>query len=256
VEVIIAPDYETMSSLAADIVEELVRSQPAAVLGLATGSTPIGLYQELARRHREAGLSFEEVTSFNLDEYVGLTPDHDQSYHYFMNENLFQHIDLPLENAHVPSGMSDDHEAFCGSYEQAIAQAGGIDLQVLGIGGDGHIAFNEPGSSLKSRTRLKTLTNETVEDNSRFFESIDDVPRYAITMGVGTILETRHCLMLANGEKKADVVAQAIEGPVSAMITASALQLHPQATVILDEAAASKLELSEYYKWVFEQKPA
>jgi len=244
-----------MSRTAADIVETLVKGKPDAVLGLATGSTPVGLYQELARRFGTNGLDFSRVTSFNLDEYVGLASDHDQSYHYFMQDNLFQHINIPSDKAHVPDGMSEDHEAFCEQYEQAIVDAGGIDLQVLGIGGDGHIAFNEPGSSLGSRTRLKTLTNETVDDNSRFFDSIDDVPRYAITMGVGTILEAGHCVLMANGEKKAEVVALALEGPVSALVTASALQLHRKVTVILDEPAASKLKLRDYYRWVYEQKP-
>jgi glucosamine-6-phosphate deaminase len=254
-EVIITPDSESMGKKAAELVANLLNEKPNAVLGLATGSTPLPLYKELIRMHREEGLDFSQVTTFNLDEYVGLEPDHSQSYRYFMRENLFQHINIPASSIHIPSGTAHNHESFCQWYEDEIKVAGGIDLQVLGIGGDGHIAFNEPGSSLGSRTRLKTLTEQTIRDNARFFENENEVPRYAITMGVGTILEARHCLFLANGEKKADTVTKAIEGPITSMITASALQLHPNTTVILDQAAASKLELADYYEWVYRNKP-
>ncbi|HNT35715.1 MAG TPA: glucosamine-6-phosphate deaminase [bacterium] len=254
-EVIIKADYAEMSKEAAKIIANLLYEKPNAVLGLATGSTPIGLYKELVRMHKEEGLDFSKVVTFNLDEYIGLPATHDQSYNYFMNDNLFKYINVNPENVHVPNGMARDVEKFCEWYEDEIDKAGGIDLQVLGIGGDGHIAFNEPGSSLASRTRMKTLTEETIVDNARFFANKDDVPRYAITMGVGTILEAGHCLMLANGEKKAGTVKKAIEGPVTQMVTASALQLHPQVTVILDEPAASKLELKDYYKWVYNNKP-
>jgi glucosamine-6-phosphate deaminase len=254
-EVIIKPDYDAMSKESARIVVSVLRRKPNCVLGLATGSTPIGLYKELIRLHREEGLDFSKVTTFNLDEYVGLHPTHDQSYHYFMYENLFKHINVPPQNIHVPNGMAEDIDAFCDWYEEEIDRAGGIDLQVLGIGRDGHIAFNEPGSSLGSRTRVKTLTQETIDDNSRFFERKEDVPRYAITMGVGTIMEARVCMLLCNGEKKADIIKKAIEGPITQMITASALQMHPEAIVILDEAAASKLDRRDYYKWVYENKP-
>ena len=253
-EVIITPDSESMGRKAAEFVAQLLNEKPNAVLGLATGSTPIPLYKELVRMHREEGLDFSQVTTFNLDEYVGLKPDHPQSYRHFMEENLFQHIDIPASSIHVPSGTARNHESFCQWYEDEIRAAGGIDLQVLGIGGDGHIAFNEPGSSLGSRTRLKTLTSQTISDNARFFDDPSEVPRYAITMGVGTILEARHCLFLANGQKKADTVARAIEGPITAMITASALQLHPRTTVIVDQEAASKLELADYYEWVYRNK--
>jgi len=254
-EVIIRPDYEEMSSLAAQRIADLVYHQPNAVLGLATGSTPVGLYKELIQLHKKEGLDFSKVITFNLDEYVGLPPSHDQSYHYFMRENLFKHININPENVHVPNGMARDIDAFCEWYEDEIENVGGIDLQVLGIGGDGHIAFNEPGSSLGSRTRLKTLTQETIDDNARFFKDPGDVPRYAITMGVGTIMEARTCILLANGKKKAHTVAQAIEGPVTSMVTASALQLHPDAVFILDEDAAKELKLYEYYKWVYDNKP-
>jgi len=254
-EVIIKADYTEMSKEGAKIVAKLLYEKPNAVLGLATGSTPIGLYKELIRMHKEEGLDFSKVITFNLDEYIGLPATHDQSYHYFMWDNLFKHINANPENIHIPNGMAPDVEAFCEWYEDEIDAAGGLDLQVLGIGGDGHIAFNEPVSSLQSRTRMKTLTEETIEDNARFFPNKEEVPRYAITMGVGTILEARHCLMLANGEKKAMTVVKAIEGPVTAMVTASALQLHPKVTVILDEPASSKLSLRDYYKWVYNNKP-
>jgi len=255
-EVIIKKDYAEMSKEAAKIVAKLLYEKPNAVLGLATGSTPIGLYKELIRMHKDEGLDFSKVVTFNLDEYIGLPATHDQSYNYFMNDNLFKSINVNPENVHVPNGMAPDVDAFCEWYEDEIDAAGGLDIQVLGIGGDGHIAFNEPGSSLASRTRMKTLTEETIDDNARFFAKKEDVPRYAITMGVGTILEAGQCLMLANGEKKAKVVAKAIEGPVSSMVTASALQLHPNVTAVLDEPAAAELELKEYYEWVYANKPA
>jgi glucosamine-6-phosphate deaminase len=238
-EIIISPTYEEMSKAAAKAVAELLNSKPNAVLGLPTGSTPIGLYKELARMHKSEGLDFSRVTTFNLDEYVGLKKDHPQSYHYFMHENLFKHINILAQNVYIPSGTTDNYAAFCAWYERRIKECGGIDLQLLGIGSDGHIGFNEPSSSLGSRTRIKTLAKSTIEDNARFFEKIEDVPIYAITMGVGTIFEARKIVFLANGANKADAVAKAIEGPVTSMITASALQLHPDVTAYLDRAAAS-----------------
>jgi glucosamine-6-phosphate deaminase len=247
--VVIEPDYEALSRTAAGFVADLVRRKPDCVLGLATGSTPIGLYKELIRLNEEEGLDFSQVTSFNLDEYYGLGPDHDQSYSFFMEEQLFKHLKPGLKETNVPCGMCEDPEAFCAEYEQKIKDAGGIDLQVLGIGGDGHIAFNEPGSSLGSRTRLEALTEETIEDNARFFESKDDVPRFSITMGVGTILEARRCLLIANGVKKAKVVKLSIEEGISSMTTASALQMHPDTIAILDEDAACELELIDYYRF-------
>jgi glucosamine-6-phosphate deaminase len=254
-EVIICKTYEAMSRAAAQAVADVMNSKPNAVLGLATGSTPLALYKELARMHREEGLDFSRVTTFNLDEYVGLKAHHEQSYHYFMHENFFKHINVSPQNTNVPSGTTSNYRAFCDWYEQRILDAGGIDVQILGIGSDGHIAFNEPGSSLSSRTRLKTLAKQTIDDNARFFASRDEVPIYAITMGVGTILEARKLVMVANGPKKADAIAEAIEGPVSSMITASALQLHPDAMVYVDEPAASKLKMRDYYQWIQEKKP-
>jgi glucosamine-6-phosphate deaminase len=197
--------------------------------------------------HREQRLDFSQVTTFNLDEYVGLRPDHPQSYRFFMQENLFRHINVVPGRTHVPDGQALDFEANCRRYEKMIQDADGIDLQVLGIGRDGHIAFNEPGSSLGSRTRVKSLTGETIRDNARFFGSEDKVPRLAITMGVGTILESRRCLLLATGLAKASAIRSTIEGPITAQVTASALQLHRDVIVVLDEEAGSWLTRREYY---------
>lgn len=249
-EIVISDTYEEMSRAAARAVAETLNSKPNAVLGLATGSTPLGVYRELVRMHKNEGLDFSQVTTFNLDEYVGLKKDHPQSYHYFMHENLFKHINIPLPHIYIPSGTTNNYAAFCAWYEQRIVDCGGIDLQLLGIGSDGHIAFNEPSSSLGSRTRIKTLAKSTIEDNARFFERIEDVPIYAITMGVGTILEAKKIVFLANGSPKADAVAKAIEGPVTSMITASALQLHPDVTAFLDRPAATGLSMIDYYEWV------
>jgi glucosamine-6-phosphate deaminase len=248
--VIIEHDYDTVSYRAADFVTELLQRKPDAVLGLATGSTPIGLYQELIRRHKNEGLDFSKATTFNLDEYYGLLPNHPQSYNHFMRENFFKHINIPDSHINIPSGTAKNVEAWCASYERRIKEVGGVDLQILGIGSDGHIAFNEPGSSLGSRTRIKTLTAETIEDNSRFFEGDEDVPRFAITMGVGTILEARTCLIMASGTKKAHVWAQLIEGPVTAQVTASALQLHPDIIAVCDEVCASELDRRKYYEHI------
>lgn len=254
-EVFIQPNYEDMSKAAAQVVASVLNTKPNAVLGLATGSTPLGLYKELVRMHKEEGLDFSHVTTFNLDEYVGLKGDHPQSYHYFMHENLFQYINIPKQNTYIPSGTTENYEAFCQWYEKRIKECGGIDLQILGIGSDGHIAFNEPSSSLSSRTRLKTLAKPTIDDNARFFDKREDVPIYAITMGVGTIMEARQTLMLASGENKAQAVAASVEGPVTSMYTASALQLHPSSLVFIDDDASQELKMRDYYLWVQEKKP-
>ncbi|MEO7317349.1 MAG: glucosamine-6-phosphate deaminase, partial [Chthoniobacteraceae bacterium] len=200
-------------------------------------------------------LDFSRVRTFNLDEYVSLPHEHPQTYHAFMQENLFRHINVPRENIRIPNGLAADVAAECAAYEAAIRAAGGIDLQVLGIGTDGHIGFNEPSSSLASRTRIKTLTARTRSDNARFFGSADEVPIHVITMGVGTIMDARQVLMLAFGEGKAKAIADAVEGPVMAMNPASILQMHPVAKCLIDEAAASKLARLEYYHWVFDHKP-
>ncbi len=254
-EIIIEKTYEEMSKAAARMVAGVLNTKPDAVLGMATGSTPLGLYKELIRMHKEEGLDFSQATTFNLDEYVGLSPTHLQSYHYFMQENLFKHINIDPKNTYVPSGTEDDYAAYCRQYEQRIADSGGIDVQILGIGSDGHIAFNEPSSSLNSRTRLKTLAESTIDDNARFFEKREDVPIYAITMGVGTILEARKLLFLANGNSKAAAVAAAVEGPVTSMVTASALQLHVDSVVFLDREAAGELKMRDYYEWIQKNKP-
>lgn len=254
-QIIVKPSYEELCRSAALEVARVLNSKPNAVLGLATGSTPLALYKELIRMHREEGLDFSQVTTFNLDEYVGLSRSHPQSYHYFMQENLFKHINIPPQNTYFPSGSTDNYEAFCQWYEQRIVECGGIDVQILGIGGDGHIAFNEPSSSLGSRTRIKTLARQTIEDNARFFDKPEDVPVYAITMGVGTILEARRIILLANGAKKADAVAAAIEGPVTSMCSASALQLHPDTAFYLDREATAGLKMMEYYDWIETKSP-
>lgn len=240
-EVIVAADRDAMSRHAASIIADVVRRKPRAVLGLATGSTPLGTYRELVRLHKEDNLDFSQVVTFNLDEYVGLPPSRKQSYRYFMNENLFNLINIRKENTYVPDGMAGDIPAACTAYERKICDHGGIDLQLLGIGVNGHIGFNEPGSSLASRTRPKALTEATRKDNSRFFSGIDEVPRYAVTMGIATIMDSRRVILLAGDRTKASAIAAAVEGPLSAMCPASVLQMHPAVTVIADKAAASGL---------------
>jgi glucosamine-6-phosphate deaminase len=238
---------------AARMVASAVRSNPQIVLGLATGSTPLGMYEELIALHRSGGLDFSKATSFNLDEYLGLTHDDPQSFHYFMHSNFFSHVNFSPDNIHIPDGrIRSDYSAYCEGYERAIKTAGGIDLQILGIGRNGHIGFNEPNSSLASRTRLKELTEETIEDNRRFFPPGAEIPECAITMGIGTILDARRILILATGKSKAASVAKAIEGPISASVSASALQLHPEVTFIIDEDAAYALTQRDYYHRVLE----
>ena len=248
--VIILSDAEAVSRRSADFVADLVRQKPNCVLGLATGGTPLGTYRELIQRHRKDQLDFSQVSTFNLDEYVGLGPAHPQSYRHFMQENLFDHINVDVNRTNVPDGRALDFDNFCRLYEQRIVESGGIDLQILGIGTDGHIAFNEPGSSLGSRTRLKSLTSETIRDNARFFGSEAAVPRLAVTMGVGTILESRRCLLIAIGAGKAAAIRDTVEGPITSQVTASALQLHRDAIVIVDEAAAGLLARRDYYNEV------
>ncbi len=257
-EIIIQESPAIASALAAQRIAALVRSKPDAVLGLATGSTPLYLYQELIRLHREEGLDFSQVRTFNLDEYLGLAPSHPQSYHAFMWRNFFDHININPARVHFPSGLVSGKqiEDYCAKYEKEIKHCGGIDLQVLGIGTDGHIGFNEAGSSLASRTRIKTLTRRTIEDNARFFGSAEEVPHHVITMGVGTIMESKKIALLAFGGGKAAAVAGALEGPITASNPASILQMHPGVKVYLDDAAASKLARSDYYRWVFENKPS
>lgn len=244
-------DYDAMSDRGARIVAELVRRKPRAVLGLATGSTPVGLYSGLIRIARDEGVDFSQITTFNLDEYEGLAADHPQSYREFMQQNLFDGLGLRREQTHLLDGKASDLAAECVEYEERIRRAGGIDIQVLGIGSDGHIGFCEPGASLAGRTSVVSLHPQTIADNARFFDNDEQqVPRRALSMGVGLILEARCCLILANGANKADAWAQMIEGPVSSQLPASALQLHPWTIAISDPAAASKLKMLTYYEHV------
>ena len=254
-EVIVKDTSAQACLVGAAIVARLIRSWPQCVIGFATGSTPLPLYRELVRLHREAELSFAGVTSFNLDEYVGLDPAHPASFTAYMQENVFRHLDFASGATHVPDGLAADIPRTCAEYEQKIRSAGGLDLQILGIGEDGHLAFNEPSSSLASRTRLKTLTSVTRKANAGPFGGEENVPRHVITMGLGTIMESRLCLLLAFGAKKAEAVRHAVEGPVSADCPASLLQFHEKTVVLLDEAAAAHLSRRDYYREVYEGKP-
>jgi glucosamine-6-phosphate deaminase len=241
VKLIITDDYDGMSRKAASLVAEELRKNKKLVLGLATGSTPLGLYKELIRMHKEEGLDFSQVRTFNLDEYLGLDPTHDQSYHYFMFQNLFNHINVDKRNVHIPDGKAKDPTAFCRDYEKLIKAAGGIDVQVLGIGSNGHIAFNEPGSPADSRTRVVSLTAQTIKDNARFFKDDSEVPRKAISMGIGTITEARSIILLASGQNKADAIAKTVEAPPTVNVPASLLQRHKDTTIVVDKKAASAL---------------
>ena len=254
-EIIVQPTADAASLIAARLIAKLVRTHPHCVLGLATGSTPLPMYRELIRLHCEEALDFSGVTTFNLDEYVGLPPEHPQSYHAFMWEHVFQHLNVPRERIHIPNGMAADVPAECARYEAAIQAAGGIDLQVLGIGSDGHIGFNEPTSSLASRTRIKTLTERTRADNARFFGRAEEVPMHVVTMGVGTIMDSRQVLLLAFGARKAPAIAAAVEGAITSMNPASILQMHPVAKALLDEPAATQLTKLDYFRWVYAHKP-
>ena len=253
-EIIIQPDSRKASLIATRIVARVVREKTRPVLGFATGNSPLQVYKDLIRMHREEGLDFSRVTTFNLDEYVGLPADHPSSFHTFMEQNLFGHVNIPEENVHIPDGMTKDIPAFCRRYEEDIKAAGGIDVQILGIGTDGHIGFNEPSSSLASRTRIKTLTDQTRKDNAVFFGGEENVPFHCITMGVGTIMDSRMCLLLAFGKKKARAIAATCEGPITAMVPGSILQMHPHAIIIIDRDAASELKKVDYYEWVYSHK--
>jgi glucosamine-6-phosphate deaminase len=254
-EIIIQPDIAAASRIGARLIARQIRQKPDAVLGLATGRSPIPLYEEMARMFREEGLDFARVRTFNLDEFIGLSPEHPASYHAFMKTHLFDHINVPASGIHIPDGTAPDIERTCRAYEEKIKSCGGIDLQVLGVGSDGHIGFNEPTSSLASRTRIKTLTDRTRQDNAADFGRPEDVPYHVLTMGIGTIMESRACLLLAFGRKKAKAIAAAAEGPITAMVPASVLQMHPRAVVLLDEEAAAELTRADYYRWVFDHKP-
>ncbi|MGN6302866.1 MAG: glucosamine-6-phosphate deaminase [Angustibacter sp.] len=255
-EVVVLDDAAQRVQLVAQAVVELVRRKPTAVLGLATGSSPLSVYDALAAAYARGELSLQRAGAFLLDEYLGLPPGHPESYREVIQRELVSRVDLDPARVHGPDGQADDVPAACSAYEAAIADAGGIDLQLLGVGSDGHLAFNEPGSSLASRTRVKTLTQQTRADNARFFASADDVPRHVLTQGIGTILQARHLVLLASGAAKAEAVAACVEGPVTASWPASALQLHPHVTVLLDDAAAAGLRRLDYYREVWSGKPS
>lgn len=250
--VIIEPDYKALSKWAANhVIERIKAFKPTAerpfVLGLPTGSSPEGMYAELVKACKEGRVSFKFVKTFNMDEYVGLPEDHPESYHSFMARNLFDHIDIPRENIHILNGNAEDLKAECARYEEMIREAGGIDLFIGGIGPDGHIAFNEPGSSLRSRTREKTLTTDTIIANSRFFDNdINKVPHYALTVGVGTVMDAREVMILCNGHHKARALQAAVEGPVTQAWTISALQMHEHGIIVADEPACDELKVATY----------
>ncbi len=249
--VIIKSDYQEMSKKAANMIAEQIKRKPQSVLGLATGSTPLGLYKELIELYENKGLDFSKCTTFNLDEYLELTPQHPESYDSFMKKNFFNHINIDSRFSFIPNGQLDPQnldgiKIYCDWYEKEIQKKGGLDIQILGIGANGHIGFNEPGSSFGSRTRIKTLTEKTRQDNARFFDNnLDHVPRYALTMGIATIMDARQLILLASGKNKALAIKKTIEGPISAMVPASIVQMHPQAILIIDKEAASELE----YDW-------
>jgi glucosamine-6-phosphate deaminase len=256
-EVVISATAAEAGKLAADAISELVRRRPEAVLGVATGSSPLIIYDELSRRVAEGSLSLAKVRAFMLDEYVGLPAEHPQRYRNVIRGEFVDKVDIDPAQVFGPDGLAADLASACEAYERAIANTGGVDLQILGIGTDGHIAFNEPGSSLTSRTRIKTLTSQTRSDNARFFGgNVEAVPQHCLTQGIGTILQARHILLVASGRGKAEAVHQLAEGPVSAMWPATALQLHPHVTVLLDTAAASRLQLASYYIETYQGKPS
>lgn len=246
-EIIINDNHQVLAKIVVDSIEALAREKPDPVLGVATGSTPIPVYEELARRV-DAGLDLSHLKIFGLDEYIGLDETAEESYAYFIREHIIEPCKLNPENVRLLSGVAPDIKAEAADFEAAIAAAGGIDLQILGVGHNGHIAFNEPSSSLASRTRRITLTEKTIEANSRFYDSVEDVPHHAISQGIGTILEAGHLVMLAYGEEKSEAVTGMVEGPVAAMMPASALQLHRHVSILLDEGAASGLSKADFYK--------
>jgi glucosamine-6-phosphate deaminase len=254
-KLIIRPHAGEAVELVAGIIGHRLRENLHLVLGLATGRTMEAVYARLVQRHQMDGLDFSGCRTFNLDEYVGLPGNHCNAYRYYMNQHLFDKVNIDLRNTHLPNGMAEDLTAECHEYEAAIVRCGGIDLQLLGIGNNGHLGFNEPLSGLNSRTHVQVLSQATLAQNAPLFSGLDNMPRCAITMGTKTILESRECLLLATGEEKAAIISQALEGPVTSMISASALQMHPDCLVVLDEAAADGLKNKEYYYAMFETLP-
>jgi len=254
-EVIIKKDAKSAIDLTARLICDAVKAKRDSVLGLATGRTMENLYANIVNRYEAGEVSFSRCSTFNLDEYVGLAPEHNQSYRYYMNDLLFNKINIDLEETFLPNGVAEDLAKSCQEYEDKIVDKGGIDIQLLGIGNTGHIGFNEPLSSLASRTREKALAPITLEQNGPLFDNPEDMPRRALTMGVGTILDAKKIILLATGSSKASILAKAVEGPITSMISASALQLHPNCVIICDEEAAAELQGKEYYYRIFENEP-
>jgi len=254
-EVIIQSSAAAATQLVARLIAKDLRKNPRLVLGLATGRTMERVYALLADMHKQERLDFARCRTFNLDEYVGLRPEDRNSYRFYMNHHLFSRVNINPRNTHLPDGMAANLDAACARYENAIRRAGGIDFQLLGIGHDGHIGFNEPLSALRSRTRAKTLTPQTVAANGPLFGDPKRMPRRALTMGVGTIVDSKRCVLLATGTSKAEILAKAVEGPITAMVSASALQLHPHCTIVVDEKAAARLAGRDYYRFIFQNEP-
>ena len=240
-KVIVTKNYDELSKVAANEMAMVVKNNPKAILGLATGGSPIGMYKELIRMNKEGEIDLSKVTTVNLDEYVGLSGDHPQSYRYFMNENLFNHINIDKKNTYVPNGLAKNIEEECKNYDNKIENLGGTDVQLLGIGNNGHIAFNEPDEDLVSGTHLTNLTQDTIQANARFFDSIDEVPKTALTMGLGGIMKSKKIIVIASGESKAEAVKAMVNGKISTKMPASMLQMHRDVVVIVDEAAAKLL---------------
>ena len=256
-EIVVLPDGQAIGALGADAIANLLQRKPDAVLGLATGSSPLAIYDELAARCAAGAVTLGRARGFTLDEYVGLPADHPETYRNVIDKDFVLRVDFAPGVVQGPDGLAEDIPAACAGYEAAIARAGGVDLQILGIGTDGHIGFNEPGSSLASRTRIKTLTKQTRIDNARFFDgNLDAVPTHCLTQGLATIMSARHVVLVATGPGKAEAVHHLVEGPVSALWPATILQHHPHATVLLDAAAASRLQLADYYRETYQAKPA
>lgn len=237
-KLIVVNNYEELSKVAAKEFSKIIKEKENVVLGLATGGSPVGMYKELIRMYEQKELNFSKTTTVNLDEYIGLNPEHNQSYRYFMNNNLFNHINIDKSNTFVPNGLAEDLEAQCKEYDQKIVELGGIDIQLLGVGNNGHIAFNEPNSELSSGTHIISLTDNTIEANARFFDNIDDVPRKAITMGVGGIMKAKKIILIASGESKAEAIKGIFSGKITTANPATMLQMHRDVTIIVDEAAA------------------
>ncbi len=255
-EVIIFKDQQTASKKISAFIKAKLQKKKGLVLGMATGKTPLNLYEELIKKYEKGMMDFKDVSTFNLDEYYGLNSEDKNSYCYYMRENLLKKINIDQENCHIPNANSQDVPAHCLQYEQKIREKGGIDIQILGIGSEGHIGFNEPASSLVSRTRMKTLTQQTIKDNSIYFDDKKSVPIHVITMGLGTIMEAKEILLMAFGDSKSEAILNTVEGPLTSMVPASILQMHPKATIVLDEKAAKQLKRREYYQWVYNNRPS